>query len=86
MILLNTEQVNQTDNKYETGTIGYFFITKQEVISLYWSTIQIAIYFFQFVLQMNQWNYLCYSFFSASEPKFDVREKKGEAEATARIY
>lgn len=35
MILLNTEQVNQTDNKYETGTIGYFFITKQEVISLY---------------------------------------------------
>lgn len=35
MILLNTEKVNQTENKYEIETIGYFFITEQEVVSLY---------------------------------------------------
>lgn len=53
MILLNTEKVNQTDNKYETGITEHFFRTEQEVISLYRSTIQIVIYFFLFVLEMN---------------------------------
>lgn len=31
--------MNQTDNKYETGTIGLFLTTQQEIISVHWSTI-----------------------------------------------